>query len=73
MARYKKPPDEDELVEAVLALLSDRLWRHFDHLAGRPEVSAAGWHLAERHLSPRPNASRDAEWLRLHDDGGAVG
>jgi DNA-directed RNA polymerase specialized sigma24 family protein len=59
----------DALTAAVLALPPAELWQHFDRLSGRPEVAASGWHLAEQRLSPRPNASRDAEWLRLHDDG----
>jgi DNA-directed RNA polymerase specialized sigma24 family protein len=60
----------DHRTPTILGLPAERLWCLFDRLAGRPEVAAAGWHIAERRLTPRPNAERDAELLRLHDEDG---
>jgi DNA-directed RNA polymerase specialized sigma24 family protein len=59
----------DAFVDAVLALSLSERWRLFDQLAGRPEVTAAGWRIAERRISPRPNEDRDAEWAKLHEHG----
>ncbi len=68
--RPRQAPNEvDGLVKRVLRLSPAQLWRFFDMLVGRPEVTAAGFRISERRLSPRPNAARDAGWTRLHDDG----
>jgi DNA-directed RNA polymerase specialized sigma24 family protein len=66
----RSPVDVDDLAGTILGLPAERLWCLFDRLAGRPEVAAAGWHIAERRLTPRPNAKRDAELLRLHNEDG---
>jgi hypothetical protein len=57
------------LLYGVLSLSFSDLWHFFDKLVGRPEVTAAGWRVSERRLSPRPNAKRDAEMAALNDDG----
>jgi predicted DNA-binding protein (UPF0251 family) len=61
---------DDDLLAAVVSLPRKRRWRHFDRLAGRPEVAAVGFRVSERRLSPRRNTDRDEEWTRLHDEEG---
>ena len=58
----------DTLLFRLLTLPPSELWQVFDRLAGRPEVAAAGWRVSERRLSGRPNAQRDEEWTRLHEE-----
>jgi hypothetical protein len=56
-------------LSGVLSLFFSDLSHFFDKLVGRPEVTAAGWRVSERRLSPRPNAKRDAEMTAPNDDG----
>jgi DNA-directed RNA polymerase specialized sigma24 family protein len=57
------------LLSRVLSLPSSDLSHFLDKLVGRPEVTASGWRVSERRLSPCPNAKRDAVMAALHDGG----
>ena len=66
-----RPPRD--LIGAVLALPREQLWDLFDRLAGRPEVAAAGWRLAERRLSAERYPRRNAEIRRRKAEGRSYG
>jgi hypothetical protein len=66
-ASNSKPHRTGHVVEGLLSdvfsLSFADLSHFFDKSVGRPEVTAAGWRVSERRLSPRTNAE-----ARCRDD-----